>query len=901
MKNLLFRSSMGEICSEQTLDRMRFASDHSESEIYSRFNTTESGLTAENAAAAREECGPNTVTAGKSISTADRLARAFINPFTAVLAGLAVISVFTDVIWVPEAEKSYQTVIIIAIMVLMSGILRFSQETKSSRAAQKLSDMIRTTVCVIRPETGEQEIPADEVVVGDIVRLSAGDLIPADLRIISAKDLFVSQSSLTGESEPVEKNASVCPVNTALTDCSNLVFMGSSVVSGSARGVVAAVGNQTVFGKTARSLSSRPVKTSFDKGLDDLSKVLIRFMLVMVPVVFVVNGLTKGNWLSAALFAVSIAVGLTPVMLPMLVTTCLAKGSQTMAKKKVIIKNLNAVQNLGALDILCTDKTGTLTRDQAVLRGFYDIEGNDDVSVLHSAFLNSWYQTGLKNVTDTAIIARREELCGTYPELRGIVSGSEKIDEIPFDFERRRMSVVVREDGLPERMVTKGAVKEILSVCSNVRYRGEVTQLTDELRELFLNYTDSLNAGGRRVLAVACKDAPSQKTDFVRGDETDMTLIGCLAFLDPPKESAAPAIRSLKKYGVEVKILTGDNERTAACICREVGISPDRLLLGCDMDRMSDEELKVRARGVSLFAKLTPAQKVRVVSILREDGHTVGFMGDGINDAPAMKSSDVGISVDTAVDIAKETADVILLEKDLGVLEHGIIEGRRTYANIIKYIKVTVSSNFGNMFSVLTASIFLPFLPMAALQLLLLNLIYDFACIGIPWDNVDSEVLLKPRCWKSDSLSRFMIWMGPASSIFDITTFLFMYFVICPAAFGGQLYSQLTDPAAQLAYIALFQSGWFIESMWSQSMVIQMIRTEKIPFIQSRPSLKSGLMCAGGIAAATIIPFTSFAPALGFSVLPGFYFIGLGLIIVGYLTLAEQVKKGYARKYGELL
>ncbi|MGI6110119.1 MAG: magnesium-translocating P-type ATPase [Eubacteriaceae bacterium] len=905
MKNLLFKNSLTSVytdCSEQTMDRMRYASGHSTPEIYSHFNTTEDGLSEENTAGIREQFGTNTVTAGHKSSALVRFIMAFVNPFTAVLCGIALISVFTDIVWVPASDKNYSTVLIIGIMILISGLMRFIQEAKSSRAAEELSKMIQTTTCVFRRETGEQEIPVSDVVVGDMIRLSAGDLIPADLRIISAKDLFVSQSALTGESEPVEKTADVCSLDSALTDCSNLAFMGSSVISGSARGLVVSVGNDTVFGKTARSLSSKPVKTSFDKGLDNVSKVLIRFMLVMVPVVLIANGLTKGDWLSAALFAVSVAVGLTPVMLPMLVTSCLAKGSSAMARRKVIIKNLNAVQNLGSIDILCTDKTGTLTQDQAELRGYSDIEGHNDLRVLRHAFLNSWFQTGLRNVTDQAVIGKLKDLSQENPQLSELSEKYRKIDEVPFDFNRRRMSVIVSDLGGKTQMITKGAVHEILAVCSFAEYRGNVVPLTEDMRALILDHVEKLNAGGMRAIAVAQKTEPDKKAgEFSIADEDEMVLIGYLTFLDPPKPTAAPAIRSLKKYGVDVKILTGDNERTAACICREVGLNPDHMLLGSDLDRMTDSELSACARNTSLFAKLTPSQKVRVVRVLREDGHTVGFMGDGINDAPAMKSSDVGISVDSAVDIAKETADVILMEKDLGVLENGIIEGRRTYASIIKYIKVTVSSNFGNMFSVLAASIFLPFLPMTALQLILLALIYDISCIGIPWDNVDPEFLEKPRCWEADSLSTFMIWMGPISSIFDITLFLLMYFVVCPAAFGGQLYTQLTDPSAQLMYVALFQAGWFIESMWSQSMVIQVIRTQKIPFIQSRPSLKTGAVSAAGIAAATIIPFTPMAQSLGFAVLPVQYFPMLAVIIVSYLLLAGKVKGIYSRRYGELL
>lgn len=672
--------------------------------------------------------------------------------------------------------------------------------------------------------------------------------------------------------------------------------MGSTVISGSAKAIVVAVGNDTLLGGMAKTLNEKPPKTSFEKGVNAVSWVLIRFMLIMVPVVLFVNGFTKGDWLDALLFAISVAVGLTPEMLPMIVTTNLAKGAVTMSKKKVIIKNLNAIQNLGSIDILCTDKTGTLTQDKVVLEYYLDIHGNEDERILRHAFLNSWFQTGLKNLIDLAVIERQNSIGS-----EDIKEKYTKIDEIPFDFSRRRMSVVVADETGKTQLVTKGAVEEMLKCCTYAELDGEVVGLTDDVRSFVLKKTDELNRKGMRVLAVAHKTNPAPIGQFSVADESEMVLIGFLALLDPPKPTTKSAIRALNEHSVSVKILTGDNEKVTQSIARQVGIEVQEVLLGSDLDNMSDEELAEKAEKITVFAKLSPEQKARVVRLLRENGHSVGYMGDGINDASAMKASDVGISVDTAVDIAKESADVILLEKDLNVLEDGIIEGRKTYANMIKYIKMTASSNFGNMFSVLAASAFLPFLPMAALHLILLNMIYDLSCTAIPWDNVDAEFLKKPRKWDASSVSKFMLWIGPTSSVFDIATYLLMYFVICPMMTGGQLFHQISDPAAQALYIAVFQAGWFVESMWSQTLVIHMIRTPKIPFVQSRASAPVTLLSFAGIAFVTAIPFTPLGEMLGFSALPPIYFAWLALIIGCYMILATVMKKVYVKKYGELL
>jgi Mg2+-importing ATPase len=881
-------------------DRLKFAAEAEIDALYHKLGTTQEGLSETLVTTSRDQYGDNKITHGKKVSLFERICKAFINPFTAILFGLALVSAFTDIVFAEPGEADPMAVIIIATMVMISGILRFVQETRSGNAAEKLLKMIKTTTAVQRQETGKIEIPLDKVVVGDIVHLAAGDMIPADMRISRAKDLFVSQSALTGESVAVEK----IPISSgescnSLTEYQNLAFMGSNVVSGTATGVVVAVGDDTIFGDMAKNVSEKPVQTSFEKGVNSVSWLLIRFMFIMVPLVLFVNGFTKGDWMEAALFALSVAVGLTPEMLPMIVTTCLAKGAVAMSKEKTIIKNLNSIQNIGAIDILCTDKTGTLTQDKVALQYHLNIHGEEDARVLRHAFLNSYYQTGLKNLMDVAIIDRTLEQQDKKDELRGLAEKFAKIDEIPFDFERRRMSVVVSNG--KTQMITKGAVEEMLSVCSFAEYEGDVLPLTDDIRQYILRKVDELNDDGMRVIAVAQKSNPSPVGSFSIADEADMVLMGYLAFLDPPKESTAKALAALKEHGVGVKILTGDNDKVTRFICRHVGIPVERILLGSDLEQMDDDVLKRVVEQINVFAKLSPQQKARIITALRENGHSVGYMGDGINDAAAMKASDVGISVDTAVDIAKESADVILLEKDLLVLEKGIIEGRKTYANMIKYIKMTASSNFGNMFSVLAASAFIPFIPMLPIHIILLNLIYDLSCTAIPWDNVDREYLAVPRKWDASSIGKFMLWIGPTSSVFDITTYLLMYFIICPAMVGGQSFHQLADPAMVALFMAVFHAGWFVESMWTQTLVIHMIRTPKIPFIQSRAPLSLTALTFLGIAVLTIIPFTAFGASIGLHALPMVFFLWLLLTVFLYMVLVTAFKKIFVKRYGELL
>ena len=896
--------------------RIQFAATHPTQETLGYLNTTLCGLEPGKVEENRSEYGSNKVTREKKKTLPQRLAGAFINPFTAILFCLALVSSFTDMIFphfsmfgcVPK-DFDCLTVVIILTMVFLSGTLRFVQESRSGNAAEKLLAMITTTCTVTRKGQEMAEIPLDEVVVGDIVHLSAGDMLPADVRILDAKDLFVSQASLTGESEPIEKIPMVNETRDAITDYTNIAFMGSNVISGSASAVVVTVGDHTLFGSMASEVAHEAVETSFSKGVNAVSWVLIRFMLVMVPLVFVANGITKGDWLSAFLFGISIAVGLTPEMLPMIVTTCLAKGAVSMSKKQTIVKNLNSIQNFGAIDILCTDKTGTLTQDKVVLEYHLNVNGEDDLRVLRHAYLNSYFQTGYKNLMDVAIIQKTEEEEADDPQLVDLSEHYVKVDEIPFDFARRRLTTVVQNRDGKTQMVTKGAVEEMLSICSFAECDGKVRPMTKELKSRILATVDDLNEKGFRVLAIAQKSNPSPAGAFGVTDECDMVLMGYLAFLDPPKESTADAIKALKAHGVTTKILTGDNDKVTRTICKQVGLKVRNMLLGSDLENMSDQELAKAAETTDVFAKLTPDQKARVVSVFRENGHTVGFMGDGINDASAMKSADIGISVDTAVDVAKESADIVLLEKDLMVLEEGIIEGRKTYANMIKYIKMTASSNFGNMFSVLAASALLPFLPMESLQLIFLNLIYDLSCTAIPWDNVDEEFISVPRKWDASSVGSFMMWIGPTSSVFDWMTYIFMYFVFCPLFVSrGVLYNDLASHFAgadlvrmQTAYVAMFQTGWFIESMWSQTLVIHMIRTPKLPFIQSHASAPLTLMTFTGIGVLTIIPFTTFGRMLGFVALPTAYFAYLIPCILLYMVLATSLKKAYVRHYGELL
>lgn len=862
-------------------------------ELLNFFHSTDQGMKDEQIEESREKYGENSISYGKKTPFIVEALKAYITPFTLVLIALGVISFITEYALAAPGDKDLFGVIIIFTMVIVSGTMTLVQSVRSNQAAEKLKSLVKVTAAVKR--NGDYtEIPMEEIVCGDLVRLSAGDMIPADMRLLSAKDLFISQAALTGESYPVEKQAIVYDDETlSETSYENLAFMGSNVISGSAEGIIVSVGNETLFGHVAQTLSEKPIKSSFEIGIHKTSMLLIKFMALMAPTVIVINGLTKGDWLEAFLFGLSVAVGLTPEMLPMIVTTNLVKGASVMAKKGTVIKNLNAIQNFGAIDVLCTDKTGTLTQDKIILEYHMDCSGKEDDRVLRHAYLNSYYQTGLKNLLDVAIIDEAKQTLATDK------INYRKVDEIPFDFERRRMSVVVEDTAGKTQMITKGAIEEMLSISNYIDIDGIVSPLTNEKRESVLAKVRDLNEDGLRVIGVAQKTNPSVVGEFSVKDESDMVLIGYLAFLDPPKETTKQALKALKDHGVAVKVLTGDNELVTRSVCRQVGLEINELITGEKISEMDDRELAQVAENHEVFVKLNPQQKARLTTALRQNGHTVGFLGDGINDAPAMKVADIGISVDTAVDIAKESADVILLEKDLTILERGLLSGRETFGNIMKYIKATASSNFGNMFSVLVASTFLPFLPMLPLQILFLNLIYDVSCISLPWDKMDKEYLHEPKKWEASSIGKFMVYFGPTSSIFDITTYLLMYFIICPAVVGGDFHT--LDAQQKIVFIALFHAGWFVESLWSQTLVLHALRTPKIPFIQSNATFAMFTITTLGIVVGSILPFTGFGAELGLMPLPGTYWTWLVVTILAYLTLVTMVKKFYIKKFGELL
>ncbi|MCA1324681.1 magnesium-translocating P-type ATPase [Herbaspirillum sp. alder98] len=877
----------------QTLAEQLNQAAHCDSaELLQRLGSRPDGLTENEAAAIRAEVGPNEVEHEKPLSWPVHLWHCYKNPFNLLLTLLAAVSFYTE---------DMKAAIVIGTMVVVSTLMRFVQEARSNTAADKLKEMVSNTATVMRHDLREEiaeearryfdvqlqsrgarrvEVPIRQLVPGDIVLLSAGDMMPADLRLLAAKDLFVSQAAMTGESLPVEKFASPSNLNTASPlELDNLCFMGTNVVSGSATAVVVTTGKRTYFGALAERVTATDRSpTAFQSGVNKVSWLLIRFMLVMTPVVFFLNGFTKGDWVEAFLFGLSVAVGLTPEMLPMIVTSTLAKGAVALSRKKVIVKRLDAIQNFGAMDVLCTDKTGTLTQDKIFLERHTDIRGERDDEVLQYAYLNSYYQTGLKNLLDVAVLEHAE-----LQREMSVASAYRKVDEIPFDFQRRRMSVVVSEREDHHELICKGAVEEIVSVCTHARHDGRVVPLTPALLEEIHATTARLNAEGLRVVGVAAKDLPPTKETYGLADESDLVLVGYIAFLDPPKESTAPALAALRAHGVAVKILTGDNQLVTAKICREVGLEVDGMLLGGDVEKMNDQELAVAAEKVTVFAKLSPAHKERIVRVLHDQGHVVGFMGDGINDAPALRAADIGISVDTAVDIAKEAADLILLEKSLMVLEEGVLEGRKTFANMLKYIKMTASSNFGNVFSVLIASAFLPFLPMLPLHLLVQNLLYDVSQIAIPFDNVDREFLDKPQRWDPADIGRFMVFFGPISSIFDVSTFALMWFV-----FGAN------SPDHQ----TLFQSGWFIEGLLSQTLIVHMIRTRRVPFFQSRAAWPLMGMTLIIMAAGVFLPMSPLAHYFKLEALPLSYFAWLAAILVAYAVLIQVMKNWYARRYG---
>jgi P-type Mg2+ transporter len=838
--------------------------------------TSESGLAINTVESKHKKYGFNIVSTEKPEPLYMQFFSCVINPFNVVLLLLAAISCTTG---------DFDSMAIMSLMVSISVLIRFLQEYKSGKEAEKLKSMVRITTTVQRlNEDGSYEIieiPVSQVVLGDIVQLSSGDMVPADIRLISSKDLFISQAMLTGESMPVEKNDFAGTEVSSEFDRPNLCFMGTNVLTGSAKGLVFATGDRTYLSSLAKSITNKTTTSSFDIGVNKISWVLIRFIFAMAPVVFFINGFTKGDWVEAMMFSISVAVGLTPEMLPMIVTANLAKGAIKMAKDKVIVKHLNSIHNLGAMDILCTDKTGTLTQDRIILHNHLNIEGDDDKDVLKYGYLNSVNQTGLKNLLDVAILEEAEKNYNN-DEFKGDISGYKKIDELPFDFIRRRMSVIVEGKDGKHTIICKGAVEELMSICTMVENNNGLEPITEEVKNKIMKMTLDLNNDGFRVLIIAYRDLPTNCSYYSKDDEKDFVLKGLLTFLDPPKESTYKAIPMLLKLGVKIKVLTGDNHVVTRKVCSQVGIVSEPMLSGKEIEAMSDEELREKAVFTNVFAKVSPLQKSRIIKILKSTNHTVGFLGDGVNDAPALHEADVGISVDTAADIAKESADIILLEKSLMVLGAGIKEGRRTFINIIKYIKMALSSNFGNVFSVLGASIMLPFLPMLPIQLLTQNLLYDISQLAIPIDKVNDSLMRKPRDWAARDLVNFMLFIGPISSIFDYITFSFMWFYF---DWNSTIHENL------------FHTGWFIEGLITQTMIVHIIRTEKSLFIKDPASLPLILSTLTVVLIGVCLPFTSFAGAIGMAPLPIDYFIFLAVMILGYFSVTSLVKAFYIKKF----
>ncbi|AXX65188.1 magnesium-translocating P-type ATPase [Bombilactobacillus bombi] len=865
-------------------------------EVLHTLQTSMHGLTAEQVVSLREQYGSNKLTYHHKTPLAVQVVQAFVTPFTMVLVILGIISFLTDYVWATPTTRDLTGTLIIALMVIASGTMTLIQSVKSTNAAENLQSMVKVTVQVWRNQQ-LQELALDELVVGDVVKLAAGDMIPADLRLLQARDLFVSQAALTGESYPVEKQAHYENSNYEdITDYPTLAFMGSNVVSGTAVGVVIAVGSATRFGKVTQSITNnKKNQTNFDIGISQTSWLLIKFMAVMAPIVCVLNGFTKGDWGQAILFGLSMAVGLTPEMLPVIVTTNLVRGALKMSQSGTIVKNVNAIQNFGAMDVLCTDKTGTLTQDQIILEYHYDANHQEDDNILKYAYLNSRFQTGLNNLMDKAIIQAAQN------ELQIDDSQYQKIDELPFDFSRRRMSTIVQENNGEVEMVTKGAIEEMLSISNQVLTQGQVEPLTTQWHQQILQQVAALNHDGLRVLGLAVKNNPQPQvgSELSVADETQMTFLGYLAFLDPPKSTAAQAIQALHDHGTEVKIITGDNLLVTQAVCRNLGFTVNNLLTGAQVSHLTTEELAAAVEKTNIFVKIAPDQKAQIVQALRTNGHVVGFLGDGINDAPSLKIADVGISVDTAVDIAKQSAAIVLLKKDLMILEQGVITGRQTFGNIMKYIKATCSSNFGNMFSVLCASAFLPFLPMQPMQLLLLNLIYDLSCLSIPWDRMDAQYLKTPRKWEAQSIVSFMKFFGPTSSIFDITTFLALYWFICPQVIGSS-FSAASGTTRQ-QFIWLFNSGWFVESLWTQTLVLHALRTQKLPFIQSQASGIMTLVTTFAVVVGSILPFTKIGTTLHLTALPVSFWGLLLITCLAYLLLVTLVKRWYISRFSTLL
>ena len=868
------------------------------SQIYRELGASPDGLSQTQIESMREMYGVNSFSGRKNDTMLPRLRRAFINPFNIILLVLGMISLATDVVLASDFARNATTAVIIFSMILISGTIRLIQEIRAKNASKQLNRLIHESITV-RREGELREIPAEELVVGDIVLISAGDRVPADIRLTKVSDLFISQAAITGESAILEKNAQVSSYSNpeSLPQLENLAFMATTVISGKGEGIVLAVGKDTLYGSFAKEDPDE--KQSFQKGANSIAWVMLRFITVLIPVVFILLKITGGKWLESFAFALSVAVGLMPEMLPMVITACLARGSLSMSRKQTIIKDINAMQGFGSMDVLCMDKTGTLTNESILLEYYMDVLGNESDQVLDFAFLNSSYHSGVCNPIDNAILA-----CQTMPgheqHFADLLIQYQKEDEIPFDYSRKFVSTLVTDKNGDCQLIMKGNISQIVAKCSHVEFRGEILPMEKNGMESVASVVDEMLQDGMKVIAVARKKIEKQ-SQIIPADEKDLILMGYLAFFDAPKKTAKTSVEALKRLKVTPKILTGDQADVAASICKRVGIPSEIILTGAELDQMTDTELNEAVEKIHVFAELTPGQKVRLVSALRQNGHTVGFLGDGINDIPALCESNVGISVDTAVDAAKDAADVVLLQKDLGVLEQGILEGRKTFTNMLKYIKITASSNFGNIFSIVCASAFLPFLPMTSLQILLLNLLYDVLCIILPWDNVDEEDTLSPRDWSGKTLGRFMLFFGPISSLFDVVTFLFLYYILCPMLCGGATYLNIADPVIQSQYVALFQTGWFLESMWTQVLILHFLRTRKIPFVQSSPSVPVICTTFAGIIVFTGISFTRSAAVFGLTRLPIRYFGFLFAVALLYMLLTTVVKTLYQKKYHELI
>lgn len=841
-------------------------------------NINVNGLSSKKAQEQIEKYGLNEVSQSKPKKWYNYLFQSLVTPFNLILLGIVLVLIYTDIVLTDP--PNYANIIVITILILISTLLDFFEVYKSNKAAEKLKKLVEVKTTVYR-NGKEVKVPLKRITIGDVVRLSAGDLIPADLRIIESKDLYVVQSSLTGESDAVKKSA-VSELKSEndiedVTDLDTICFMGTNVMSGTGKGVIIKTADDTYFGKVAHTIQEGKPKTAFQKGIESISKLLIKFMLVLIPITFLINSF-KHDTLVAFTFAVAVAIGITPLLLPVILSSSLAKGAVNMSKKKTIVKKLDSIQTFGAMDVLCTDKTGTITEDRIVLEKYLDIKGEEDERILKHAFLNSFFQTGLKGNIDEAVIKRAKE-----KGLQELTSKYTKIDEIPFDFSRRRLSVIVT-DGTKKQMITKGAVEEILNICTMVDYKGEVSPLTSEIKQNIKKISKSLNEQGLRVVAVCQKNDIGEINNFSVKDETKMVLMGFIGFLDPPKESAKKAIQRLNKDGIRVMVLTGDNEYVTKAICDKVNINTDKIILGNKLDKLSDAGVLRLLKKTNVFAKLSPIQKARIVRILKENGNIVGYMGDGINDAPSLNNSEVGISVDTAVDITKETADIILLEKDLDVLTDGVIEGRKTFANLLKYVKMAVSFNFGEVLSILIASIFLPFFPITPVQLLVQSLLYDIGQLSVPYDNVDREYLNKPQKWNLKNIKKFMLWMGPTSSIFDLLLFAVLWNVL------------------GIREVALFQSIWFSYGVVSNLVGLHVIRTAKTPFVQSNASKAVYATSIILSIVAIIIPFTFVGQYIGLVPIPVEYIFTIIIFIpILYCLIASIVKKAYIRKNGEWL